>query len=358
MRIGIFDPYLDDLGGGEKYMMTMASCLSKKHEVVVFWDDASDIDQIKKRFSLDLSNITLCKNIFSANVGSLKKIQESKQYDALIVLSDGSIPLLFSKKLFLHIQQPLTHIKSLSWKEKVKLHRVNGIFYNSQFTKSFNDKVFSNVRSSVIYPPVSLHQKNIEKKNIIVHVGRFRVKNVGIDDYKKQGVMVQAFKDMVDSEMIKDWKFIIAASVRDEDREKFAELEKSAQGYPIDFLVNKTNEEVWDLYNTSKIYWHASGFGEDLIQNPAFAEHFGISTVEAMGAGAVPVVINSGGQKEIVTDGKNGLLWNTLDELKLHTMKLVKNHTLLNELSEKAKERANDFSQEMFCESVESLITT
>ena len=49
MRIGVFDPYLDDLGGGEKYMMSVASCLSKKHDVTVFWDRKEDFEVFKKR---------------------------------------------------------------------------------------------------------------------------------------------------------------------------------------------------------------------------------------------------------------------------------------------------------------------
>src|SRR6185369_8422589 len=111
----------------------------------------------------------------------------------------------------------------------------------------------------------------------------------------------EAFKKMVDRERVNNWKFFLAASVRKDDEEKFAELQKSAQGYSIEFFINKTNDELWDLYGKAKIYWHASGFGEDLEKHPSYAEHFGISTVEAMGAGAVPVVLHAGGQKEIVT---------------------------------------------------------
>ena len=74
MRIGIFDPYLDDLGGGEKYMMTIAECLSKKHEVSVFWDNKNDIDELLQRFSLDLSRVSITKNIFSQDFGFFKRI--------------------------------------------------------------------------------------------------------------------------------------------------------------------------------------------------------------------------------------------------------------------------------------------
>ena len=38
MKIGIYSPYLDTLGGGERYMISLASHWSKSHEVSVYWD--------------------------------------------------------------------------------------------------------------------------------------------------------------------------------------------------------------------------------------------------------------------------------------------------------------------------------
>ncbi len=75
-----------------------------------------------------------------------------------------------------------------------------------------------------------------------------------------------------------------------------------------------------------------------------------------MGAGAVPVVINSGGRKEIVTDGENGLLWNTIGELQAKTTQLIEDAPLLQSLSKKAQIRATDFSKEVFCDAINTLI--
>ncbi len=355
MKIGIFDPYLNDLGGGEKYMMTIAECLSDKHEVFVFWDNKEDVDELKNRFSLNLDKVALVKNIFSPKVSQLKRFFETRKYDAIIFLSDGSFPFSLSKKLFVHLQQPLEGINASSWKDTVKLRRITKVFYNSEYTKSFNDKRLPGISDVVIYPPVKLLAKNITKDNLILHVGRFRVKNVGVEDYKKQGTMIGAFKKMID-EGLKDWKFVIAASVKKEDEGKFSQLREIAHGYPIEFLVNKSNDELWNTYNKAKIYWHASGFGEDLQKHPEFAEHFGISTVEAMGAGAIPVVINQGGQKEIVTEGRNGFLWNTITELQVKTKKLINNEKFLNDMADEARIRAKDFSKEKFCQKIKQLV--
>ncbi len=353
MRIGIFDPYLDDLGGGEKYMMTIAQVLSEKNEVDVFWDNKSDLDGLLKRFSLDLSRVKIVPNIFSPKFSTLQRFLASRKYDRVIFLSDGSIPLVFPK-LLVHIQQPLDKLQSNTLTGKLKVKRVNVFFCNSNYTKSFIDEKF-HLKTKILFPPVKIKSTNEKKENIILHVGRFRIKNVNNDDYKKQHIMVSEFKKMVDKGL-KGWKFVLAVSVNEKAIKAFEEMKSFAKNYPIEFLVNKSNDALWETYSRAKIYWHASGYGEDLKTHPEFAEHFGISTVEAMGAGAVPVVINAGGQKEIVKDADNGFLWDTLMELQTKTLKLINNEKLLNDLSKNAKEKAKDFSEENFSETVNGFI--
>ena len=354
MKIGVYDPYLDDVGGGEKYMLTAAECLSESHDVTLFWDDISDLRLAKERFGISLEKVRLAQNIFSPKVGFLTKLLATKKYDVIIVLSDGSIPFSLSKKLFLHLQRPIKGAAQ-GLKNKFKISRVNKVFCNSYFTKSFIDKQ-AGVDSVVIYPPVRLRPKKVKKENIILHVGRFRVMDltVGARDYKKQYVMVDAFKKI--SGKIPAWKFILAVSVKESEEGDFDNLREKAKGYPIEFLVNKTYDELWEQYSRAKIYWHASGFGEDLEKHPEFAEHFGISTVEAMGAGAVPVVINAGGQKEIVEDDISGLLWNSLEELEEKTLYLSKEDKILSKMSEEAVRRAKDFEGKRFCEEIERMV--
>lgn len=353
MRIGIFDPYLDDLGGGEKYMATIAQCLSQKNEVDIFWDNKKDVEKIIERFSLDLSKVNLKDNIFSSKTPFLKKLKQTLGYDAIIFLSNGSIPLVFSKKLFIHFQQPLP-IANKNFKTRIKIARVNSFFCNSEFTKAFIDKNLG-VNSRVLYPPVDIKPKKVKKENIILHVGRFRLNNEKTGDYKKQDVMVNSFKEMFDSGL-RNWKFVLAVSVRGKDLGEFEKLIQSAKGFPVEFLINKNNNDLWELYSKAKIYWHASGFGENLVKHPEFAEHFGISTVEAMGAGAVPVVINAGGQKEIVENAQNGYLWDTLDELKAKTKSLIENEKMWQKLSKEALKTAEKFNAEKFCDGINDLI--
>ncbi len=355
MKIGIFDPYLDDLGGGEKYMMKIAQCLGKNHDVSIFWDRKEDLEALKKRFLLDLSKIKLTKNIFSKEIGLTNRLIESKKYDIIILLSDGSIPLLLSKKTFIHIQQPLPN-KNINIKTKIKIFRIHRFFCNSFYTKSYVDKSLG-INSVVLYPPVELKPKKVKKENIILHVGRFRIRDAvtGIDDYKKQGFMVDIFKKMIKMGLL-DWKFVLAVSVKKEDQKIFETFKERTKGYPIEFIINKNNNDLWDIYSKSKIYWHASGFSEDLEKYPEYAEHFGISTVEAMGAGAVPVVISAGGQKEIINDEESGFLWNSLDGLIEKTQLLINDEKLWLQMSQQAVKKAKDFAGDRFCDELYKIL--
>ncbi len=364
MKIGIFDPYLDDLGGGEKYMMKIAQCLLQDHSIDVFWDNREDVKDLSDRFLIDLSGINLVKNIFSPKISILNRLWETKKYDVIIILSDGSIPFSLSKKTFIHFQQPIQKLR-LTFKNRIKIKRINNFFCNSKYTKSYIDKSLG-IKSLVIYPPIELKPKKLKKQNVILNVGRFRVRDVvtrvqdvkvGIGDYKKQGIMIEAFRKMM-AKGLKGWKLVIATSIKEQDHQTFQIFKKAAEGLPVEFLVNKTNDELWDTYSIAKIYWHASGFGENLKEHPEYAEHFGISTVEAMGAGAVAIVIDAGGQKEIVEDGKSGFLWNTLSELIDKTSLLIKSEKMLAEMSEKATRRAQLLADNKFCKEISKLINS
>lgn len=352
MRIGIYNPYLDGLTGGEKYMLTIAACLAQNHEVYVFWDDVNILKNAQKKFNIELDNVSLTKNIFSSKISTVNRINQSRNYDAIIVLSDGSIPFLLSKKTFLHFQFPVEWVNATA-KTKIKLLKITNIFCNSNYTKKYIDKKFG-CNSIVLYPPVDIKSKKLKKEDIILTVGRFG-RTVEGANYKKHDILIREFKDLVDNGLT-GWKLILAISLRDEDKERFNQLEDLAKNYPIEFKINISNDELWKLYSKAKIYWHASGFGEDLEKHPEYAEHFGISTVEAMGAGAVPVVIKAGGQTEIVKDNENGFVWSSLEELRKKTIQLTDDKDLMNALSVNAQKDAEKFNISRFCKEINEII--
>ncbi len=335
-------------------MLTLASCLSGQHTVTIFWNDKTILDRAEKKFGIDLKKITLTPNIFSSHFSFFQKLNETKQYDAIIYLSDGSIPFILTKKLIIHFQFPVEWVSGKTIRSKLKIARTYKVFCNSAFTKQYIDRKF-HIDSQIIYPPIDEPLKlNMKKENIILTVGRYGYLPNG-KNFKKHDVMIKAFKKMIDKGL-KNWKLIIAISYFDKDKEQVEKLKKIAKGYPIIFIENTFSKDLQTYYAKAKIYWHASGYGENIEKNPDYAEHFGMSTVEAMSYGAVPIVISAGGQKEIVNEGKNGFLWNTEEEFIEKTQQVMSNPGLQNTLAKNAKLKWKEFNKEEFSKRVLALV--
>lgn len=350
VKIGLYDPYLDTLGGGERYILSIASLLAKEHDVSVFWNDHEILKKASQRFNLDLSQVKIVPNIFLKKSSLINTFSKTRNFDRFLYVSDGSVPFLFAKKNFLLFQFPTLWVKGKSIQNKLKLSNIDTILCYSEFVKKYLEQTFEK-KITVLAPPAGItSSQKIKKENIIVTVGRF-TKSVNT---KKQEEMIIAFKKLL-SGGLKNWKFILAGGVLAEDEEFVADLKRIIKGYPIELYENIQYQQLVKLYQKSKIYWHATGFEENLILHPERAEHFGITTIEAMSQGVVPVVINAGGQKEIVENGENGYTWDTEKELVEQTKKLISDKHLWEKLSENAKKRAKTFSLENFSEKVKEL---
>lgn len=355
MKIGIFDPYLDTLGGGEKYMLTAATCLSSIHNVSVLWDKSSKNDlgkRIYNKFGIDIQSLNFEHNFFAKKHNLISRLKSSKKFDLIIFLSDGSIPLI-ATKLIVHFQFPVEWVK-YSLRTFLKLKRIDKIICNSQFTKKYIDKKFG-VKSTVLYPPVySVKVKTRARENVIMNAGRFGNNTQG-SSYKKQDVLVDAFKKMV-KKGIEGWKLVLAVSTRREDEKALSLLTRQSEGYPIEIINNPDYSSLLQLYSLAKIYWHAAGYQEDLELYPERAEHFGIATAEAMTAGVVPVAINAGGQKEIIENGENGILWETTVELIEKTKMLINDSRKWEAMSDAAVIRSMKFNKENFCSELRRIV--
>ena len=340
MRIGIYNPYLHSLSGGERYTLTLASHWSRVHRVELFWDDPSIIAQAQSRFSLNLSFVTVVPNIFRSNI--FVKLFGTKQYDVIVILSDGSIPWTYAKHNILHFQMPFSRIKTSS----LKSSRYDVVVCNSEFTKrNIDSKLFKKL--SVIYPPINLVSiKSQRKQKIILSVGRFT-------SIKKQDVLIDAFKNGYANGFYKGWKLLIAGGLLPSDQAYYSYIENKTKWLPIELFPNIEYSKLQNLYGVTAMYWHACGYGE---VDPQKTEHFGISTVEAMAYGAVPLVFNGGGQPEIVQHKVNGMIWETPDQLTTMTSALLQSPVDIKEMSHQAQIRAKDFSLDRFTKAFDILL--
>lgn len=313
----IVSPYLDHLGGGERYMLSVASVLDTLgYEIYFAWDNIEEISQLGSMLGIELKNPHVDSSVKKLYFGNnpLAMFQATRIYDTVIYLSDGSIPLLGGRKNILHMQVPFHNVGGTSLPNLFKKHFIHHVIVNSQFTKKIIDREYR-LNSVVLYPPVTPISCTATKENLILSVGRFEPSL----NTKKQDILIEAFKSL--SPQLPGWKLVLAGASASDDWVN--KLKGQAAGLPIEFVINASHADLCALYARATIYWHAAGYGVDETKNPELTEHFGISTVEAISAACLPLVVPYGGQREIVTNQE--LQWTSTPELINKSLSVVGN---------------------------------
>lgn len=395
-KIGIYNLHMRSMGGGEKLTLALAEHLSAGHDVWLFYDEPLDIASLEQFFGVDLSRVSLTPlpppgrllRLAARARGwrvpdfSLHHYLQLRKLGLDIFINNSYASGLACPAargifmcMFPHAPAARPPGRSLprragdaliDWVEQ----RVTGfaardvsdsystVVAISRYSAEWVGKLWGR-RSEIIFPPCEdMGPPAAAKRKSILHVGRF-IADTGDKGYhhKGQGVLLETFKGMTG--LHRDgWELHLAGSVGvDEESAKYAEaLVQSAKGFPVKFHFKAGLEELRNLYREAAIYWHATGFGYPASDYPAMQEHFGITTVEAMSAGAVPVVYGSGGQKEIVTHGLDGLCWNDTASLSEQTLGLASDSELRARLSGQAVVSSERFGRQAFAASVDRLV--
>ncbi len=141
MRAAIYNPYLDTLGGGERYVLSFAKVMKEAGwDVNVESKDSKILDKADLRFGLGLEGINV-----------VESIKRGDGYDLCFWLSDGSVPTLLARRNILHFQRPFFDVDGKSLINRMKFFRINKVVVNSRFTKEWIDKEYP-CESVVMYP--------------------------------------------------------------------------------------------------------------------------------------------------------------------------------------------------------------
>jgi len=387
MKIGIYNPNLSTMGGGEKVCAALAEVLASEHETLLVTYEPVDKKKIEAYFGVDLKRVeirVLNHSKFLTRIQPLrfipnhikKTLENHHVYKSVKKLGldifvnnayNTEIPspapvgvfmCMFPHKLLdFKSMSPVkkTYIKTVNYFGRIFMHRdaktwldtYQLITANSAFTQKYI-KEYWDRESEIIYPISDDKKVQVPRKKTILNVGRFFYNN-GITHHKRQDFLVETFLEM--TELHSDgWELHLAGTLNKNpgDMSYVIDLIKKSEGFPVFFHLDSPLEELKKLYSSSSIYWHATGYGADKKKNPERQEHFGISTVEAMSTGSIPVVIRSAGQEEIVIDGVNGYLWDTKKELISKTKLAIEAQ---NELSKRAIKDAKLYGKEAFTKS-------
>ncbi len=359
MNVCFYSPYFPDhFGGGERHILDIATHLpGHLPATIAFPEPKAGFDEamIRQKYEVfygaSLKDISFITAPIGTGAGFLRKLLWTKQFSHLFAVSDGSLFFSLAKKNIAHLQIPFVQYPNDPINRlKLQLWQLNT---NSEFTKRVIEKNWKTV-SSILQPMVAseLFTLKQKKENIILHVGRFFTQLHS----KRQDILVENLRQLLERHPEHaDWKLVLVGTV--EDAAYVKKITKAATDLPIEIKSNCSRAELLDLYAKARVYWHATGFGVDEEADPQRVEHFGITTVEAMAAGAVPVVVAKGGQREVLGAELQSLAWETQSECVSQTSSLLESADLLGKYSELAMAQAKSFGEKRFVAQVAELFS-
>jgi glycosyltransferase involved in cell wall biosynthesis len=321
-RALFFTPYNLTPGGGERYLLTLATALTESHDVflaTLFPYSRLRLHGIGAELGLDVSRL---------HMRQWGRIEREGPFDVQVTMGNQICPDVdgCAAVNIYHCQFPFPQSRNPSDEEMARLETYDVLLVNSEYTALHSRAALCADRLPerpihVLHPPVELLASGEKQLHRILSVGRFFTGG----HTKRQDLLIDAFKALCERSDDPLELHLAGSSTPNNDAMQYlSDLMAAAEGYPIHFHVNCSPSALRDLYASAAIYWHGTGLGVDLVANPSAAEHFGIAIVEAMSAGAVPFSLASGGIREVIRSGENGFLYRNQDDLVEQTLAFLR----------------------------------
>lgn len=375
----VFMPGLLSGGGAERYAVGLAAALGRSGPVVLATDRGTKQD-FQQQFGVDLHDVTIVHlpvmpgwsqrlphALFTLVedtrwVRTLKRLRPSVFANCLYT---SQVPGIGATNVYVcHFPHRLdrqyspwsrsAYMKVVGWLRgtlvtgnRSFLAGYDQILANSQFTAGHVQQRWGR-RAEVLYPPCpSMLVVGVAKQRRIVVVGRFEEPVAGVPN-KRQDILIRAFTELTDLHA-QGWELHVAGACPPRSGAYLDRLRRSAGVAPVHFHPNLSFAALKELYSSAKIYWHAQGYGEPADALPETQEHFGITTVEAMSAGAIPVVFDTAGPREVMLPVNGVGRWRESEELLAETRRLAGlTGDELSRLAQDCRARASEFSEHAF----------
>jgi O-antigen biosynthesis protein len=352
----LYTPYNVNPGGGERYLLSMAEHLIrdgyKTSLVLPETISLLRVHRIASILNVDLSSI---------NVITYDQAQAMPEFDLFVAMGNEIVPpvkALGCKSLYI-CQFPFPCSRELIESRRDWMAFYDEIIVYSDFAKrsvldNLRKHALPNLAVQVVSPPVDMRAFDVGMiKENIVSVGRFFVGG----HCKQQDMLIRALRRLHQLGVRAELHLVGSLPPEAAHREYLLECQRLAEGLPVHFHVDASEDTLRSLYEKSSVYWHGGGYRVDVDEAPEKCEHFGISVVEAMSAGVIPVVVRNGGPASIVQHGVNGYCYETEDGLVETTLDILsQSPSELVEIRRLARLRAHDFSKAVFSESVTNLL--
>jgi glycosyltransferase involved in cell wall biosynthesis len=359
MNILMLHPSLNGCGGSEKVCLTIIESLKeKKYNVTLGTFERTNWKKVEKVFGNIMKpniEITYPRLLGAFAYGELLNFhlllsRAPKNYETVIVSCIS--PWFYcpeAEQTIIYMIPPVNYVCGLRRAYLIPYIFVQGKFLKKARNKiiltnsSFSSKVIENVyslRSKVLYPPVDIEKfhPSFNKDDLVVSVGRF-------DSTKKHDILIRAFSKFSEGKCVIIGSIYGRASLR-----YFIKLRKLINDLGVnkrvELIANASSDVLRYILSKAKLYVHCMPF-----------EHFGISIVEAMASGCVPVVHRSGGPyTDIIEFDKYGFSFKDVVELADKIKLLLEDENLCKRFSERALERSKVFGKENFKKGIAEII--
>jgi len=353
MRIAIAHDYLNQYGGAERVVESFCEIFPDAPIYTLFYDEEKTLGRFKYKqiytsflnfdsipflhkmvinhhrlfiplmpFAAWLMKIDDCNVVLSSSAGFGKGIGIKK---GIAHVAYCHTPLRYAWEFYRYFNWP-AYLKILSFPafwflrywDKSAGQKPNKLIVNSRFIAE-KIKNYYKRSSDVLYPPVDTEKfcikKKVSKGDYFLAVGR-------LIHYKKFDLIIQAFNKL-------NLPLLIVGN-----GPELMNLKKMAKSPKIQFITTTTDEELILIYNGAQAFIFPQ------------IEDFGLVAAEAQACGTPVIALNQGGAKEIVTDGKTGILFANQNTDDLITA--VKRFQIMQFDSKEIRESAMRFSKNKF----------
>lgn len=344
------------LGGSERVAIHSLMAASRSGFDVSFLSEEFDTNRVEEFFGCDGlfsrirmltypefkpllgSGFTLYQRLFYHQAQSRKILSKAGRIDLVLGTKDvgytptvraPTIQYCYFPEYFGHLEDaPSSPVWRLYyWPAHVfyrnRVHFIGQLLSTSNYTQRFIRKMWGR-ESSTLYPPCPVelyHKVSDHRENLAITVGR-------IVPSKRMNLFLEIARQLP------AFNFAIVGSVPNANDSYYNLLRRSAPSN-VSFFLSPLRR-VKEILGKAKVYVHCT-------EN----EHFGITIVEAMAGGCVPVVHDSGGPRETVTPDV-GFRWKDVDEAVRQVSAIMTDSQLQRELSKSSSEKAWLYSDEAF----------
>lgn len=376
MNIAVAHLSLNFRGGEERLCLSFVEALKlSNHRVTLFTIEKTDWHSLFETFGNimepdeeicptsatihdGLSRSSTVALTYAKYLAGLLMLKSSRKYD-LVINTYGDLFNTIADVAYVHFPitatvnyaQTPAFVSPLKWMiycqayalmaAILKRVRPSFLLTNSRFTQQVVRKYLKR-NAMVLYPPVDVHayaEKRVKQDHYVISVSKFTPKR-------------QLYRIPLIAKRTRDANFIVVGEA-DKYSSKTIEnlrilISKCNVEDRVTLRINVPRPTLIKLLGEAKAYLHVMP-----------SDHFGISIVEAMSAGCIPIVHRSGGPWLDILDqrqGRIGFSYDTLEEAAKLIDYIMATEGVRLKLSSAAEKSALRFDKSVFQENLNEIV--